>query len=227
MSTDDHERALPPPRTERGPASRREQNKAEKLRRIKEASLAMFLTKGFDDATTRDIARVAGVALGTLFVYAENKRDLLFLIINDDLEATLQRAETALSSRRGLIANAGMVAEMHFVLFARRPDVSRIALREMYFYDKGMQSRRFHETRVQLQRIFTRVVELAAAQGEVITDDADTIGDILFSIYQIEVRRCLERPKVDPKLALQSFRKKVGVVAKGLLSDRAARRQSD
>jgi len=54
----------------------RERNKAERRRRIKEAALAAFTEKGYDRATTREIAKLAGVAQGTLFLYARDKRDL-------------------------------------------------------------------------------------------------------------------------------------------------------
>ena len=63
--------------TDREPGQR-ERNKLEKLRRIKEAARALFISKGFDETTIREIASVAEVGLGTVFVYAENKRDLLF-----------------------------------------------------------------------------------------------------------------------------------------------------
>ena len=52
----------------------------------------LFLQKGFDDTTTRAIALRAGVGLGTVFLYAPTKRDLLFLIINEELQAEVDRA---------------------------------------------------------------------------------------------------------------------------------------
>ena len=65
----------------------RERNKLDKLRRIKAAARELFLEQGYDNATTREIARRADVGLGTLFSYASDKRDLLFLIYNDMQEA--------------------------------------------------------------------------------------------------------------------------------------------
>ena len=64
----------------------RERGKLEKRRRIRQAARDVFLEKGYDDATTREIAERADVAIGTLFVYAKDKRDLLMMIINDDLD---------------------------------------------------------------------------------------------------------------------------------------------
>ena len=72
--------------------SRRERNKQETLERIKAAAEAVFVEKGFDDASIREIAARAEVGVGTVFNYAADKRDLLFLVVNEKLEATNRKA---------------------------------------------------------------------------------------------------------------------------------------
>src|SRR2546421_5744523 len=84
------------------PPGQRERNKLDKLRRIKDAARELFVAKGFDDTTTREIALRAGVGIGTIFVYAENKRDLLFLIANEELEKVTERAEAAVNESTSL-----------------------------------------------------------------------------------------------------------------------------
>ena len=64
----------------------RERGKRERLRRIKEAAVEAFRSEGYEGASTREIARIADVSIGTLFVYAKDKRDLLFLVLNEDLD---------------------------------------------------------------------------------------------------------------------------------------------
>ena len=73
----------------------RERNKLDKLRRIKEAASELFIRKGYDDTTTREIAVRAGVGLGTIFVYAATKRDLLFLLANDGLQQVVEMFHAA------------------------------------------------------------------------------------------------------------------------------------
>ena len=63
----------------------REQNKLEKRLRIQAAVRELFSRHGYETATLRQIARRAHVALGTLFNYAQDKRDLIFLIFNEEL----------------------------------------------------------------------------------------------------------------------------------------------
>jgi AcrR family transcriptional regulator len=84
---------------------RRELNKEDKLRRIKSAARALFIKNGYDEASTREIARRAGVALGTLFSYAANKRDLLFLVVNDELENVAQLASASVRREASLPEN--------------------------------------------------------------------------------------------------------------------------
>src|SRR5438105_572810 len=55
---------------------RRAKNKEATRQRIVTAALHLFNTKGFDAATTKQIAKRAGVAEGTVFNYFETKEDI-------------------------------------------------------------------------------------------------------------------------------------------------------
>lgn len=58
-------------------APRRKMEKAERREEILEAARAVFSEKGYQRATTKAIAKRAGVAEGTIFIYFSTKRDLL------------------------------------------------------------------------------------------------------------------------------------------------------
>src|SRR5687767_14774639 len=70
----------------------RERGKADKRKRIQAAARRLFSTRGFDATSIRQIAERAHVGLATLFLYATDKRDLLFLAGNDDLELLSEAA---------------------------------------------------------------------------------------------------------------------------------------
>jgi AcrR family transcriptional regulator len=177
--------------TDREPGQR-ERNKLEKLRRIKEAARALFISKGFDETTIREIASVAEVGLGTVFVYAENKRDLLFLIFNDGLEDVAKKAEASVSKTGPLLENLLDVFHHHYQYFARQPALSRLALREMAFYDSGIQARSFQKTREALIDLIGEIVRLATVQKTVSSSETpEFIGWVIFCIYQVELRRWL------------------------------------
>ena len=111
----------------------------------------------------REIAVRAGVGLGTIFLYAKNKRDLLFLTINEPLEHVTHEAEGAVDPKSPLIENLLAVAKLHYRFFGEQPALSRLVLREMIFYDSGAQAAPFQKTRERLIRLFGRIIELAIA----------------------------------------------------------------
>ena len=170
----------------------RTRNKLEKLGRIREAAQNLFVAKGFDDTTMREIAVRAGVGLGTIFLYAKNKRDLLFLTINEPLENVTQQAEDAVAPRASLIDNLLSVAKPHYRFFGQQPALSRLALREMIFYDSGAQAAPFQKTRERLIRLFGHTIELAIANEEIAPREPPLFaGWTLFCIFQVELRRWL------------------------------------
>src|SRR5665213_3581010 len=148
------------------PEGQRARGKAQKLQRIRDAARALFIEKGYDDTTTREIAHRAGVGLGTLFTYAADKRDLLFLIFNDELEAVAARAFAEPSN--ALFIDQ-LIAAFHefYAFFAKQPHLARFMLRELTFYVAGVEARRFQRHREQIVVNLAEMVRRAKQQGGV------------------------------------------------------------
>ncbi|HUZ32476.1 MAG TPA: TetR/AcrR family transcriptional regulator [Xanthobacteraceae bacterium] len=170
----------------------RARNKLDKLRRIKEVAQSLFVAKGFDDTTMREIAVRAGVGLGTIFLYAKDKRDLLFLTINEPLDHITEQAENLVDPKAPLIENLLAVAKLHYHFFGQQPALARLALREMIFYDSGEQAASFQKIRERLIRLFGRAIELAITNAEIAPREPSLFaGWTLFCIFQVELRRWL------------------------------------
>ena len=60
-----------------------ERNKQDKRDRLIRASRELFSEQGFDATTIRQIAARSGLGVGTVFLYAQDKRGLLFLLFRD------------------------------------------------------------------------------------------------------------------------------------------------
>jgi AcrR family transcriptional regulator len=195
--------------------SRRESNKLDKLRRIRQAALKLFITKGYDEATTREIAIEADVGLGTVFVYAKTKRDLLFLIVNDDLEAIVEEAAAAVKPNRSMLANLLTISRLHYGLMVGQPEVWRPALREMYFYAEGAQAEKFLHTREHLIRLFADVF-VHGLKGTASREEAKLAGWMAFALFQIDVRRFLMRDILDVEEAVTQLAKQFRVLIRGV-----------
>jgi AcrR family transcriptional regulator len=62
-----------------------------KRRQIMEGARTVFLADGFDGASMNDIARVAGVSKGTLYVYFDSKEQLFEALIREERRQQAER----------------------------------------------------------------------------------------------------------------------------------------
>lgn len=69
--------------------SRRAENKAATERRIVTAALGLFQSRGFDATTTREIAKKAGIAEGTVFNYFRTKEDIALHFFEQEVEEAM------------------------------------------------------------------------------------------------------------------------------------------
>ena len=204
----------------------RERNKIDKLRRIKDAARELFIAKGFDDTTTREIAIRAGVGLGTIFVYAANKRDMLFLTVNEELESVTAGAAASISAKASLLENLIDISKRHYEFFGQQPALSRLVLREMAFYDSGTQASRFQTTREHLIELVSRSVQFALNEKTVASDEtAQNIGWALFCIFQVELRHWLSQDNPDLATGLSLLQRSLSLLIKGISPTKGALRR--
>ena len=83
---------------------------AEKYHRILDAACKVFAEKGFHQSTIAMIAKEAGVADGTIYLYFKNKDDILVQFhehktkqVFDRFRETVAKADTAVEKLRNLI----------------------------------------------------------------------------------------------------------------------------
>jgi TetR/AcrR family fatty acid metabolism transcriptional regulator len=70
--------------------------RAEKRHRIIDAAVYVFAERGFHQARVSDIAKKAGVADGTIYLYFKNKEDLLLSIFEEKMDEVLAGLKDAL-----------------------------------------------------------------------------------------------------------------------------------
>lgn len=196
---------------------RRELNKLDKVARIRDAARRLFAEDGYEEATTRRIAKLANVALGTLFLYADDKRDILFLVVNDDLARAVDEGERALDPDKPLSLNLIAFFRPTYELCAANPALMRLVLREVTFYEKGKQAQRYLRSRERLISLVGRAVRYAIDAGEAATpEDPDYVGAVLFSVLQAELRRWLSGPSHDVEAGLEDARRAFNLILPAL-----------
>ncbi|AQT82380.1 hypothetical protein B1R94_28755 [Mycolicibacterium litorale] len=197
---------------------RRDANKREKLRRIRQAARDVFLEKGYEGATLREIAVAADVAFGTLFLYAKNKQDLLLLLFDEELPAVTERAYKRATAIEGLLIDQLMAffAEI-YTFFAQTPALSRDMMREFTFAGGGIVAPRLWEEVLVTEEYLAKLVARAQERGHVTSGVAPGLAaHVLFALQRIEIRRCLDTQEPDIAASLTRLRQQFELVYAGL-----------
>ena len=167
----------------------RERNRLDKLARIKSAARDLFNELGFDRATTRAIAERAHVGLGTLFNYADDKRDLVFLIFNEELDRITDSAFAVAGPRRPLHEQLASAFGVFYREFAANPTLSRILLRELTFYSQGRLAGDFQRSKRRTIGCIEQLVAASQREGRIHAgEDPATLALAIFFLYSGAVR---------------------------------------
>jgi AcrR family transcriptional regulator len=190
---------------------RREQNKADKLRRIKAAARELFTQKGYEATCTREIAELAGVSVGTVFFYARDKGELCCLMALDRLEAGFVRAFKACDTSQPLLDQLMSVFGGMFKNSARNIALSRILVKEMVSYEGR---RRMDEWLVSR---LSQLLTAARESGEVTFDETpEFVARCIHHVYLAEMRDWVmsETPRAPEGVA--DLRRTLALVLQGL-----------
>jgi AcrR family transcriptional regulator len=197
--------------------SLREKKKKDKMQRIKAAARELFGKQGFDATTTRQIADKAHVGLATLFLYATDKRDLLFLVFNDDLDETMRVAFKNAPQGQPLIDRLLFVFRRSFRFFGKNQLLSQDLLRELTFYTTGMHSARFLEHRARSIERIKGMVDDAKETGEVSTRHASaTVALCIFYLQAAELRHWLGGDAPSLEKGIRKLKELLNVLMTGI-----------
>jgi AcrR family transcriptional regulator len=167
----------------------RERKKLDKSKRIKAAAKTVFREKGYVQATMREVSDLAGVAAGTLFLYARDKRDLLLSIVNDDLDRLTDEQMAQIDPRARLIDQLVQLLRSRYDYWAVDRVLSLHALQEVVLSFPGDP---FDRRRRVLTAHMAELVTKQQDTGRVRRDEpADAIADLLQMIYLSAVRAWL------------------------------------
>ncbi|MFB0520593.1 MAG: TetR/AcrR family transcriptional regulator [Desulfatiglandales bacterium] len=110
----------------------------EKHRKIIAAATKVFAKKGFYKAKVSDIAREAGVADGTIYIYFSHKDDILISLFEEKMKEVLDNMERQTSLETGPFAKIKRFAFLHLKLIEDNKDMAEIIQVELRQSDKFM-----------------------------------------------------------------------------------------
>ncbi|MBW1785741.1 MAG: TetR/AcrR family transcriptional regulator [Deltaproteobacteria bacterium] len=120
--------------------------KNEKYFRIIDAATRIFAQKGFFNAKVSEIAGEAGVADGTIYIYFENKDDILISLFEEQMQTVLDNMVTQLESEDDPAEKLKTFALVHLRLIQKSKDMAEIIqveLRQSSKFMKEYENKKF------------------------------------------------------------------------------------
>jgi len=141
----------------------RAQASADKRELILRAAITQFARRGFFQAQVADVAREAGVAAGTVYLYFENKDDLLISIFEQTMRDAIDEARRALEGVADPVERLRRLARVHLGRLGQDRDLAVVFQVELRQSTKFME--RFSSTLLQdyLQAIGEAIAEAQTA----------------------------------------------------------------
>lgn len=103
----------------------------DKRGRIIDAAIKVFAERGFHTATVAEIARAAGVADGTIYLYFKGKDDLLLRLFDEKMTELLAEARREIGRETSAPARLARFIQLHLSLVERNPDLAAVLIVEL------------------------------------------------------------------------------------------------
>jgi TetR/AcrR family fatty acid metabolism transcriptional regulator len=114
-----------------GNGEKRSERRAEKRLAILEGAVRVFAEKGFFNTTVAEIARSAGVADGTIYLYFKSKDDLLLSIFDEKMQELCTLARAAIAGETSAIEALRKVCIVHLSAVEANPALAAVLIVEL------------------------------------------------------------------------------------------------
>lgn len=141
-----------------------EKARSDRRETILRAAAKVFAKSGYFNAKVSDVARTAGVADGTVYLYFQNKEDLLTSIFSWAMGEFMSRAQAELPEIADPRERLRRFAQLHFSLIERERDVAIVFQIELRHSTKFME--KFSTTYLaDYLQILREVIEAGQREG--------------------------------------------------------------
>ncbi len=164
--------------------SLRKSQKEATRQRVLDAARELFEAKGFEAATVRDIARMAGVSVGSVFTTFSSKGDILSQVMADRLDALYAELDRLAPHLRGSTPDRlRSIFAIHYAFETRRARLFLAHIAAAYNWTLGPTSRPYGRN-PRLRAVVRDCLIDGIARGDVDpAADLDVVVDALMASY--------------------------------------------
>ena len=202
-------------RLQEGSQKRLEQQKEELYQTILKAAGDIFLKRGYEDFSLRQVAEEIGYSPGTIYLYFDNKDDLLRALAEQGFVAFSRMLETAGSSEGSALDRMTALARGYITFGLQNPAFYRLIFMERpdFFVHETLENAPKWEATFSIWR---RVLEDAMRAGEIRADDPLKTSDAIWSLLHGIVALANRMPDFTLERALGAADVAVEMIVKGL-----------
>jgi TetR/AcrR family fatty acid metabolism transcriptional regulator len=139
---------------------------SDKHQQIIEAAVRVFARNGYYNSRVSDIAREAGVASGTIYLYFKTKEEILVSLFREKMAAWVAYVREAIADESDPVAKIRRLVALHFSVLEKDPalaEVVQVELRQGHKFFRGASA---HEVSAYFELIGS-VLEEGQAAGVV------------------------------------------------------------
>ena len=115
----------------------------DKPQQIIEAAVRVFARKGYYNSRVSDIAREAGIAAGTIYLYFKTKDDILVTLFRDKMADFVGVLRKAIAGEADAASKIRRLVSLHFRILEESPDLAEVVqveLRQRQKFFRGASS---------------------------------------------------------------------------------------
>lgn len=122
--------------------------RGDKYERILTAALKVFAQKGFYQSKVSEIAKLAGVADGTIYLYFRNKDDILISLFEKVMQEAIDNLERALSTETDPARKLEICARIHLSMIdgsREAAEIVQVEVRQSFKFMKEYKNEKFYQ----------------------------------------------------------------------------------
>ncbi len=202
------------PAPEAAPSLRRTQKEATRNRVI-DAARELFDTQGYQGTTIREIARHAGVSVGSVFTTFASKGEILSQVMQDRLDGLYAELDRVMPHLRGeTVERLRTMFAIHFAFEVQHTRLFLAHIAAAYDWTLPPSARPMGKT-PRLQEIIRECLEKGVAEGDVCCEaDQQEIVDLLMAAYAW-VYRLAAWDDADAAAMTRVMDRQIGLIAAG------------
>jgi TetR/AcrR family transcriptional regulator, fatty acid metabolism regulator protein len=136
----------------------------DKPQQIIEAAIRVFARNGYYNSRVSDIAREAGIASGTIYLYFRTKEEILVTLFRDTMAAFVAHLRREIADETDPVAKIRRLVALHFTVLEQNPALAEVVQVELRQGQKFFRGASAHEVSAYFELIGS-VLEAGMASG--------------------------------------------------------------